>query len=81
MKKLGLDSNYTGVKGYVECTATVTNYFPINSKGQADICCYQCKYFSRTTGTCHLTKEYTPYPQHYVGGNCPFEIITDNSQQ
>lgn len=63
-----------GVKAYVtgECTTKV--HFPIDWKDNADVCCYQCKYFSRTNGICHLTKEISEYPQKYIGSQCPLNF-------
>ena len=46
-----------GVYSYIKATAYVTNYFPMDSKGNADISCYQCKFFSRNNGVCQLTKQ------------------------
>lgn len=62
----------SGVKGYITGTATIQNLFPIDFKGNADISCMQCRYFSRNNGICQITKEITAYPSKYVGVNCPF---------
>lgn len=61
----------SGVADYIRATATVEVKFPIDFRGQADISCFQCKFFSRNTGACQLTKEITAYPQKYVGRSCP----------
>lgn len=61
-----------GVKEYVEATGIISELFPVDYKGSADISCYQCKYFSRNQGICLITKEVTPYPQKFVGRMCPF---------
>lgn len=61
-----------GVKDYVTATAVITNYFPIDLKGNPDLSCYQCRYFSRSTGVCYITKDVTPKPQTAVGRTCPF---------
>lgn len=61
-----------GVKDYVIATAVIKNFFPIDLKGNADISCYQCRFFSRNSGICQITKEITPFPQRFIGMNCPF---------
>lgn len=64
----------SGVKRYIKATATVTVSFPVDFKDNADITCYQCKFFSRTSGICQLTKEISEFPQKYVGSHCPLDI-------
>lgn len=64
----------TGVKRYIKAEAVVEAAFPVDFKDNADISCYQCKFFSRNNGICQLTKEVTAYPQKYVGQFCPLEI-------
>lgn len=65
----------SGVAEYIKATAKVTVNFPVDFRGQADISCYQCPYFSRNNGVCQLTKEITAYPQKYVGRNCPLQAV------
>ena len=65
----------SGVKRYIETTATVTVHFPVDFKDNADINCYQCEYFSRQSGVCQLTKKISEYPQRYVGSHCPLNVI------
>lgn len=65
----------SGVKEYVKAYAVLTVFFPVDFKGNADISCYQCKFFSRNNGICQLTKEVSAYPQKYVGDNCPLERV------
>ena len=68
-------SNFeNGVKSYIKGRAVVEVSFPVDWKDNADISCYQCKFFSRNNGICQLTKEVSEYPQKYVGGHCPLEI-------
>ena len=65
-------SNFdSGVKAYItgECVVKVT--FPVDFKDNAEVNCYQCKFFSRSAGICHLTKEISEYPTKYIGSNCP----------
>ena len=67
----------SGVKEYILAKTTVTVGFPVDFKGNADINCYQCKFFSRNTGVCQLTKEITEYPQRYIGSHCPLNIVEE----
>ena len=67
----------SGVKEYIKAYAIVQVNFPVDYRGNADISCYQCGFFSRNTGVCQLTKEITEYPQKYVGHNCPLETIEE----
>ncbi len=69
----------SGVAKYVKATATVTVNFPVDFRGQADISCFQCPYFSRNNGACQLTKEITAYPQKYVGVNCPLRPVKEGN--
>ena len=61
----------TGVKAYITGEYTVKVRFPVDFKDNADVSCYQCKFFSRNTGMCQLTKEISEYPTKYIGTNCP----------
>lgn len=70
-----------GVYSYIRATAYVTNYFPMDSKGNADISCYQCKFFSRNNGVCQLTKDVTAYPQRHVGRACPLNYIENIKEE
>ena len=62
----------SGVSGYVSVTVPITVHFPIDSKGNADICCMRCPYLSSNERVCQLNKQLTAYPHKYVGDNCPF---------
>jgi hypothetical protein len=64
----------SGVKSYIKAYAVVEVGFPVDWKDNPDVCCYQCKFFSRNTGMCQLTKEMSEFPQKYVGSHCPLEI-------
>lgn len=64
----------SGVKTYIKCYAIVEIEFPVDWNGISDISCYQCKFFSRNTGMCQLTKEISEYPQKYVGEKCPLQM-------
>lgn len=61
----------SGVKAYITGECTVKVHFPIDWKDNADVSCYQCKFFSRASGICYLTKEISEYPQRYVSSKCP----------
>lgn len=57
----------SGVKRYITGYAVVEVHFPVDFKDNADINCYQCRFFSRNNGICQLNKEVVAYPQKYVG--------------
>lgn len=67
----------SGVKKYIKATATVTVFFPVDFRDNVECNCYQCKYFSRNSGVCLLTKEISEYPQRYIGSHCPLNIIEE----
>ena len=64
----------SGVKSYVTGECTVKVHFPIDWKDNAYVCCQQCKFFSRNTGICQLTKEISEFPAKYIGRNCPLKF-------
>lgn len=64
----------SGVKAYIKGYAVVEVSFPVGFNGVRDISCHQCRFFSRSTGQCQLTKEITAYPDRYVGASCPLEL-------
>lgn len=66
----------SGVNEYVRGATWIEVFFPVDSNGNADISCYQCKFFSRNNGICQINKEVTAYPTKYVGANCPLEIVS-----
>lgn len=61
----------SGVSGYVTGEYTVKVFFPVDHKGNAEVHCYMCKFFSRNNGICQLTKEVSEYPTKYIGSHCP----------
>ena len=65
----------TGVSSYVRGRAVVTQYWPVDLRGNADINCKQCFFFRDASGRCGITGEVSEYPQKYVGGHCP--MLTD----
>lgn len=64
----------SGVKAYITGECTIKAHFPVDFKDNASVNCYQCKYFSRASGICYLTKEVSEYPTKYIGSNCPLEF-------
>ena len=70
----------SGVASYIHGQATVDVYFPVDKRGDADICCYQCYYFRRNSQTCGLNGEICQYPSKYVGSLCPLKFI-DNMEE
>lgn len=64
----------SGVKKYIYASAAVENTFPVDHKGNADICCMQCKFFRRSSQTCALNGEICEYPNQYVGSRCPLTL-------
>lgn len=69
-----------GVSAYLKATATAVNFFPVDYKGIADICCEQCRFYRTQSRRCGLTDEITPYPSRYVGRNCPLEITEKENE-
>ena len=68
----------SGVTAYVHAQATVDVFFPVDSRGNADINCTQCFFFREASRRCGLTGEISQYPQKYVGSSCPLERVEEN---
>lgn len=68
----------SGVKSFIKTQATVTVMFPVDFKDHTAINCMQCKFFSRHSGICQLTKEISEYPTKYVGRNCPLTPVDES---
>lgn len=64
----------SGVKSYVKGTCIVEVSFPIDWRDNAEVNCYQCKFFSRNNGICQLTKEISEFPTKYIGSHCPLKF-------
>lgn len=64
----------SGVTAYVHGKATVDVYFPVDSRGNADISCQQCFFFREASRRCGLTGQISEYPNKYVGSHCPLEM-------
>lgn len=70
-----------GVKEYIKGTCEVQVYFPVNAQGKAEINCNLCKFFSRASGICYLTKEVSEYPSKYIGSHCPLEFAREEIEK
>ena len=66
-----MSSFESGVLSYIRGRAVVTNYWPVDARGNADINCVQCFFFRDASRRCGLTGEVSEYPQKYVGSKCP----------
>lgn len=67
----------SGVSSYIHAQAKVDVFFPVDSRGNADISCSQCYYFRRNYKTCGLNGEVCQYPEKYVGASCPLEEVEE----
>ena len=63
-----------GISNYVIGRCEVTNYFPINRRGDVDLCCEHCRFYVMRSRRCFLTDELQHYPDRDRGMNCPLEI-------
>lgn len=63
-----------GVKSYIVGECKVKVNFPVDWHDNFSVNCYQCKFFSRNSGICQLTKEISEYPQKYIASTCPLEF-------
>lgn len=68
----------SGVASYVEATATIKVYFPIDFKGRKEIACKHCPYLSSNERMCQLNKQPVAYPMTMVGDWCPLEEVQTN---
>ena len=66
----------SGVQDYIVAEATIRTAFPISSKGVPFIACRFCDAFNTVTKRCILTQEVVPFPDNYVGRQCPLKPIT-----
>ncbi len=71
----------TGVSGYVHARASVDVYFPIDRKGNAVVCCTQCDQYVSSTRRCGLTHKVCEFPEKYVSGYCPLEIVEEDTNE
>ena len=70
-----------GISGYVEAHATVTVYFPIDSRPPPPPPRKHCPFLSSNERICQLNKEAVAFPTKYVGGRCPLEPIEIENQK
>ena len=61
----------SGVSGYVRTFAVVEVLFPIDWRGNPEIACKHCQYYSTSSRMCALNKKIVNYPDKYVGEFCP----------
>ena len=66
----------SGIQDYIVAEATIRTAFPIDKKGQTHIACRFCDAFNTVTKRCILTQEVVPFPDNYVGHQCPLKPIT-----
>lgn len=64
----------SGVKSYIVGTATVTVNFPVNWKGEPDVRCELCEFYSRTSRRCQINRVIVEYPEKYIGSQCPLNF-------
>lgn len=64
----------TGISRYVHATATVDVWFPVDHKGNEDVCCAQCPFFNASFRSCSLNDKLCAYPSKYVGADCPLVL-------
>lgn len=67
----------SGVAGYIRGVATIEVYFPVDAKGNAEVNCYQCEMFHRSTNRCGINGKLCAYPQKYVGQYCPLNTESE----
>ena len=63
-----------GVPGYLLGKCEVYNHFPINKRGEVDLCCEHCRFYVMRSRRCFLTDELQHYPERDRGMNCPLEL-------
>ena len=61
----------SGVASYITGVATIKVNFPVDQKGNAEICCKHCPYLSSNERMCQLNKEPVAFPNKFVGDHCP----------
>ena len=71
----------SGVASYVVGEATVNVFFPVDFRGNADVRCDLCRFYSRSGRLCRLNGEIVSYPEKYIGSNCPLNFIEEDSNK
>ena len=67
----------SGVASYIKGTATIEVYFPVDAKGNADVCCAQCYMFRESSKRCGINYQVCEYPNKYVGSRCPLGMESE----
>ena len=67
----------SGVMRYIKTAAVVEVLFPVDWRGNAEIACKHCPYYSANSRMCALNKKIVNFPERYVGEFCPLEEITE----
>lgn len=67
----------SGVASYIEGSATVKVFFPVDFKGNKEIACKHCPFLSSNERMCQLNKQPVAFPAKYVGDWCPLEGVTE----
>lgn len=70
----------SGVQSFVKGQVTLTVYFPVDWRGNAEIACKHCNFFVRATQRCGLNQEIVNYPERYVGEHCPLEKVEEGEE-
>lgn len=60
-----------GVAGYVWGTAQIAVHFPVDAKGNAEVCCKQCFLYRESSNRCALNYAVCEYPHKFRGSECP----------
>lgn len=68
----------SGVARYIKTYAVVKVNFPVDFKGNAEICCKHCPYLSSNERMCQLNKEPIAYPKTHVGYECPLKLVEED---
>lgn len=71
----------SGVAGFVKTEYLVKVSFPIDFKGNEDICCKHCPFLSSNERMCQLNKQPVAYPNKFVGYYCPLERKEEENVQ
>ena len=69
---MGLES---GVSAYIKAKTIIEVNFPVDIRGNAYICCMQCRFFRTNYQKCGLNDEVCAFPNKYVGSKCPLKLV------
>lgn len=61
----------SGVAKYIMAEATVRVGFPVDHKGNAHVCCFQCGFYRRNYRNCGLNGELWNFPNTTLEGIAP----------